>query len=362
MYPRLRLLHTLLVAVLSSSSLAAYGQAATNGSDDFDSTRFLDQGRIGIYRARQAMVSELRAEIATITSEHRELAMKYKANHPRLMAVSKQLDVLRKEMEIAKKGTRKSIALLSTEERATLTELYQTELELAAAKNRAVLASLRTRYKEKYPSVLETKTKLDALERALEAFDQCGIDRIAADPLGFERIQLQSQLIDQNAELEKLRVRYRDKHPAVLRIKNRISSLERELHSLNERQDQGGLSDSPSIQSIPEPPSGNEKDKARIALLKEEIALVESHLKRIESDAHPRRQDLHYQNQTRLELLQLRQSLAAQEGRSTDVAANLEQQATLLNALIASSTSPDDAYPLQRQLISIKRAQLEFEE
>ena len=162
--------------------------------DVYDEIDLSQKGRIGIYEARIEIVEELRKEILDITEKRNQLSLVYKQGHPRMTAISEQLSVLNQEMDRARKATIDTAASLNLDERTILIEQFRAELELEVIRKRAELASLRTRYKEKFPSVIEKRIELEGLKQSLDAFYERDMVKLASDLEELERLQIQTAI------------------------------------------------------------------------------------------------------------------------------------------------------------------------
>ena len=329
--------------------------------DVYDEIDLSQKGRIGIYEARIEIVEELRKEILDITEKRNQLSLVYKQGHPRMTAISEQLSVLNQEMDRARKATIDTAASLNLDERTILIEQFRAELELEVIRKRAELASLRTRYKEKFPSVIEKRIELEGLKQSLDAFYERDMVKLASDLEELERLQIQTAIFKKKAELRKLQSRYLDKHPVIIQIEGNIQALQTELAAISE------LSGATKQQETSrdrnnKKTSQKEKQAAKLALLREEIALIETHVKQLESTPKTTKQDISRWHRERLELLRLKHELASKEGNRSDQSEFLNQQLSLLDQLIKNATTPEASYQYKRQHIAIRRAKMDLEQ
>jgi len=334
--------------------------AATTGYDVYDEIDLSQKGRIGIYEARIEIVEELRKEILKITEKRNQLSLVYKQRHPRMIAISEQLNVLDKEMDRARKATIDTAASLSLDERTILIEQFRAELELEVIRKRAELASLRTRYKEKFPSVIEKRVELETLNQSLEAFYESDMVNLASNLEELERLQIQTALFKKKAELKKLESRYLEKHPVIIHIKGTIRALQSELDAISDSKaatKQQGTSRNRNGKKT----SQKKKQDAKLALLREEIALVEVHVKQLKSRPKATKQDITQWHQEQLDLLKLKQKLASREGNRSDQSNFLSQQRSLLEQLIKNASTPEASYQYKRQHIAVRRAKIDLE-
>lgn len=347
---------------LSASKIT---EAATSRSEIYDELNLSHQGRIGIYETRNEIVEELRAEIVAITKKRDQLNRTYKSGHPRMIAIAKQLDVLGREMNQARQATIDTAASLTIDDRTILIEQFRTELELETVRKRAELASLRTRYKEKFPSVIEKRIELETLNHSLEAFYKSDIVNLASNLEEIERLQIQTAIFKKAAELQKLKNRYLDKHPTMIQIRDAIQALQSELDSLPASKRATPLDENDNdrlTKTSKNSASTLDKHEATVALLKEEIGLVEAHIKRLESATPSTLQNTNRQRLERLDLLRLQQELASKEGNRADQIKSLGKQQQLLEQLVKTATHPDASYQYKRELIAVKRARIEISE
>ncbi len=300
-------------------------------------------GSLEIYDVQSNQLDSLKQQYRRVAQELRTMQLRYNGRHPKVVLIQNQLDVLKKEIATTRKALSRTTDSLTDEEQAFAYERYKAKIELEVQKMRVQLAELQTRYKPKFPRVIEAKAKLDTLEQTLAHINE----RHRADfpnlSSGLERLQLETALVQKKGELNQLQRRYRDKHPLIIDAKQQIQILEDELELLPEPQT---------------PPITQNREAAKKSLLREEIALIEDHLKRSnESNIEKERE----RTQTRLELLQLKQQLATLEGRPSDRRQLLGQQKELLEKILATTHSEEEAFRIKRQIIAIKRDQLELQ-
>jgi hypothetical protein len=334
--------------------------SAATGFDVYDEIDLTQNGRLGIYEARIEIVDELRKEILEITEKRDQLRLVYKERHPRMIAISEQLKVLNQEMDRARKATIDTATSLTLDERTILIEQFRAELELEAARKRAELASLHTRYKEKFPSVIEKRIELETLNQSLNAFYESDIVNLASDLEELERLHVQTAIFKKKAELRKLESRYLKKHPFVIQIKGTIRALQSELDAISKPKlstDQNDASKTRTDKNS----SQSKKWNAKLALLREEIALVESHVKQLESKSKTTKQEITRWHHEQLELLKLKHELASREGNRSDQSDFLSQQRALLEQLIKNASTPEASYQYKRQHIAIRRAKIDLE-
>jgi len=311
-------------------------------------------GYLEIYDLQFTQLMRLKEQLRATKNHFGTLQYRYKSSHPRILAMQDQLDVLEEEIQSTRLALLKTEDKLSEGERAFIHERHSTKLELEVQNTRIELARLLTRYKPKWPSVIEAKTRLANLEETLANLRE----RRREDPqelnFGLERSKLDAALLKLQGELKQLQQRYRDKHPFVIEAKAKIEILEGEMAQLQTMQ---------SAQQIrtenPQKGTVRERDAAARALLKEEISLIEDHLTQSSKPDQATPREL---TQMQLELLELKQELAELEGRPVNKGQLLEEQLVLLERILKSTNSAEESFRLKRQIIAIKRDRLERSE
>ena len=202
--------------------------------------------------------------------------------------------------------------------------------------------------------MIEATAQLEAIETLLTDFRERQSHETSHHVKGLEQFRIESSLTDSRIRLRSLGKRYRDKHPIMIEAKAQIQGLEDQLAALSDQAQSTPRDDSqthlPRAQSL-------ERQQEEISLVREEIQLVEEHLKQgLKSHSS----DVKTLNLERLELLKLKQELALMEGFIENKAASLREQRTLLEQLLKKATNPEDTFQLKRQLIRVKRAQLQI--
>ncbi len=313
---------------------------------------FQGQGRIGIYDTQSDYLMELNAEYAEVAKSLHNLQSRYGSLHPTVATVKNHLEHLQTEIDTVLSELKKTAARLSEDEQAALIERYQTHLEIEASRKRLKLAKLKTRYKEKFPTVIEAAAQLESIEARLDAFRDQQIATPVNRPMRPEQVRIELMLADSRAQLESLSLRYREKHPHMIEARLRIKALEDQLAAFSDQP----VSDRKANSNANEARMPNlARHQQDVSLAREEIQLIEEHLQqRLESNSS----DVKSLHLERLELLELKQELAAMEGHREMEATSLDKQRSLLEQLLKSATSPEEIFQLKRQLINVKRAQL----
>ena len=343
--------------ILGLSSPLAYSQAPPSAglsATEAKLDRASSNGYLEIYDLQFTQLMKLKEHRRATMNQFRTLQYRSPSSHPKMLAMQDQLDLLKGEIQSTRVALQKTEDKLSAMERDFIHERHNAKLELEVQNTRIELARLLTRYKPKWPSVIEAKTRLANLEETLANLRE----RRREDPqelnFGLERSKLEAALLKLQGELKQLQQRYRDKHPFVIEAKAKIEILEGEMAQLQTMQ---------SAQQIrtenPQKGTVRERDAAARALLKEEISLIEDHLKQ---GSKPNQSTPRELTQMQLELLELKQELAALEGRPVSKGQLLEQQQDLLEKILKSTNSAEESFRLKRQIIALKRDRLERSE
>lgn len=359
LFSLLRKTITLCLSIFIWSASNTESAAATD-SEVYDEIDLSRQGRIGIYEARIKIVEQLREEILELTKKRNQLSLANRQRHPRLTAITEQLNVLKQEMDRARKARFDTAASLTLDDRTILVEQFRAELELEVVRKRAELASLRTRYKEKFPSVIEARIELETLNQSLEAFYDNDMVNLTSDLEELERLRIQTEIFKKKAELRKMQSRYLEKHPIIIQLKGSIHALKAELGSKSESREPTEQRDTSREGPYKYSPQ-KEKQDTKLTLLKEEIALVEGHVEQLKSKEKTTKQDITRWHQEQLELLKLKHELAFREGNRSEQSDFLSQQRSLLEQLIENAATLEDAYQYKRQHIAVRRARIDLE-
>jgi hypothetical protein len=183
---------------------------------------------------------------------------------------------------------------------------------------------------------------------------------LTSDLEELERLEIQTAIFKKKAERRKLESRYLKKHPVMIQIKGTIQALQSGLDAISDPKRAARQRDT-SRNRNDKKTSQKKKQDAKLALLKEEIALVEVHVKQLESKPKTTKQDITQWHQEQLELLKLKQELASREGTRSDQSDFLSQQRSLLEQLIKNASTPEASYQYKRQHIAVRRAKIDLE-
>ncbi len=289
------------------------------------------------------LLETLRHDHARESARFAEVRKRYKEKHPRYQEAQSRLAVLGAALVHAEDQYAQAQSSPSAETQATAAKRNLDEVKAELVRERSKLATLKIRYKEKHPRVVEQSHRVQSLESYLVQNADQPIG--ASDPLLAKTInQLDNQIAIIEAQIQSLETRYLDGYPKVREAKNRLAKLK-------ERREQADRDAAKLPALVPAAPTTIQDAE----LLKEELALVTAEWEQMNAsgrtDSTPKER-----NTTQIELLRLQEELALKKYNLPLALQLLKQEQTLLKARQDFSHTPRALIQLKRDSLAVSLA------